>query len=222
MTIDGTPFRFLDHPGSTGVSSVVEDFERHYAVSRIPFRPGDTVVDIGAHVGVVSVFIAKRFPGVHVYAFEPIPDNYRRLVENVRLNRVRNLQAFNLAVTADGRDFDMIAHLPSNSGGGTGYLHDLRLPEHSYYTVPSTTLDAILERHGIEHCRLLKIDCEGGEHEILLSSRKLDRVEYLAAEVHINSHLEGLGYSIEGLLEHCYGHIAPEKISHVAIRMQDQ
>lgn len=56
-----------------------------------------------------------------------------------------------------------------------------------------------LERYEIDRCRLLKINCEGAEYEILHNTHVLDRVDYLSSEFHINQRLEQDGYSIESL-----------------------
>ncbi len=53
---------------------------------------GDMVVDMFAGVGPFSILIAKRFPGAHVIAIDKNPDAVRYLKENVKLNRVRNVE----------------------------------------------------------------------------------------------------------------------------------
>jgi tRNA (guanine37-N1)-methyltransferase len=53
---------------------------------------GDKVVDMFAGVGPFSILIAKRFPGAHVIAIDKNPDAVRYLKENVKLNRVRNVE----------------------------------------------------------------------------------------------------------------------------------
>jgi len=61
---------------------------------------GDTVVDMFAGVGPFSILIAKRFPRAHVIAIEKNPDAVRYLKENVKLNRVRNVEI----IEGDARD----------------------------------------------------------------------------------------------------------------------
>lgn len=55
-------------------------------------KDGDMVVDMFAGVGPFSILIAKRFPGAHVIAIDKNPDAVRYLEENVKLNRVRNVE----------------------------------------------------------------------------------------------------------------------------------
>lgn len=54
-------------------------------------RNGDTVVDMFAGVGPFCILIAKKSPGAHVIAIDKNPDAVRYLKENIKLNRVRNV-----------------------------------------------------------------------------------------------------------------------------------
>ena len=160
-----------------------------YGLDAIPFQPGDVVIDIGAHVGMVSMYLAKRWPFLRIDAFEPYRPNYENCSTNLHLNNVSNVRLFKQAVTVDGRSL-ILRCLPSNTGGATAVFE---LPGAQADTpVDSTTLPDILERALApgQRCRLLKIDCEGMEYEILSHSSALDRVDFLAAEFH-----EGTLYS---------------------------
>src|SRR4051812_38102608 len=62
---------------------------------------GDTVVDIGAQIGVFTVMAARRARRGRVFAFEPHPDNHARLVDNVRLNDLANVVTEQKAVARE-------------------------------------------------------------------------------------------------------------------------
>lgn len=66
--------------------------------------PEDSVVDIGANMGWYSINIAKRFPKCKVYAFEPIPKTFSFLSENIKLNNVNNIQAFQFGLSIEKQD----------------------------------------------------------------------------------------------------------------------
>lgn len=53
-------------------------------------RPGEIVINMFAGVGSFSIVIAKRVPNVRVYSIDVNPEAYKLMVENVKLNRVRN------------------------------------------------------------------------------------------------------------------------------------
>lgn len=159
---------------------VTHEIENTYNFDSIRFRKGDVVLDIGAHVGLVSIYLAKKHRGITVYSYEPVPENFAKLVCHLWLNdlleRVHPLQ---LAVTADGGNRVMVRG-EHHSGGATAFHAFEREP----FTVSSTTVPAILEEHNIHRIRLLKLDCEGAEHEILGTADWLERVRHIRGEIH--------------------------------------
>ncbi len=221
VTLNDVTLKLYDYDTSFALLAVYRELKHDcYGINNIAFKENDIVIDIGGHVGFFSLYLAKRFPFVTIYTFEPTPHNYRNLVENIKVNGVKNVTAFNKAVTRDGRKLDMLVH-PSNTGGASGQQKDLHLPEHEFFSAESTTLDGIFREESIEKCKLLKIDCEGSEHEILLNTDVLSRIDYLAGEFHINSFLTNEGYSLDKLREHCEHFIDPTHMSITECRMAE-
>jgi len=215
-------FKFLasDVQGSKTVHAVHHELmSGAYDINGLTFNKDDIIIDIGANIGLVSIYLAKKFPHTQIYAFEPFTENYQNLQNNTK--KIKNIKTFNLAVTKDGRIFDMICCLTDNSGGGTGHLSNMGLPGHQTCSIPSITLDQIFKQNNIEKCKYLKIDCEGTEHEILLNTTSLNKVEYLAGEFHINTKLEREGHSLQRTHEHCLKYIDKDKIKIVNIRMAE-
>lgn len=112
----------------------------------------------------------------------------------------------------DGRKLVMALHC-SNTGGATAQMEDAK--KRNYYThqVESIVLDNFLEEEGIGECKLLKVDCEGFEYEILHNTKRLSSFEYLVGEVHTNAHISNLGYSLARLHEHCKAFVKPDNIT---------
>lgn len=132
-------------------------------------RRGELAVDVGAHLGNHTIFLAK-ICGMRVMAFEPQPDMYRALVRNVELNGLQDqVQTFNMALGEVEGTGTMARRLADNTGSaalslGTG---DVRI----------STLD---ERVGEARVALLKIDVEGFEIEVLKGgARTIERDEPL-------------------------------------------
>jgi FkbM family methyltransferase len=62
-------------------------------------RQYTTIVEIGANVGVYSIFLSSLLkPGGKVLAFEPSVEAFRRLLENLRVNGITNVQPFQCAI----------------------------------------------------------------------------------------------------------------------------
>ncbi len=206
LHVSGEQLLLGDVAGSVAVEVVAGEVGHGaYDFCDIALAPGDTIVDIGAHIGVVSIFLAKRNPGVRILAFEAVPRVFELLSANLKRNRIHNVIAFNLAVTGDGHDLELVSHLESNTGGGSAYVTDRDLPGHDRVVVPSITLDQILEQHQIQRCPLLKIDIEGGEYDVLYNAQLLSRVANIRGEFHENQYLLSQGYSMETLRDHCDG-----------------
>jgi FkbM family methyltransferase len=57
-------------------------------------EPGETLIDAGANIGWYALSLAKRVEGLKVFAFEPFPETYDRLIRNVALNEIPSVRAF--------------------------------------------------------------------------------------------------------------------------------
>jgi len=215
--IRGVELTIGDADGSITAAWVTDEmYLDDYGLRRIDFRDGDIVVDVGAHVGIFAIYLAKRHPGVRVLAFEPDPVNYANLLANIAANGVANVIPHHLAVTCDGRQFTL-DRPPGHTGGAGGFL--TQHEGHARSTVDSITLDEIFARHAVARCKLLKIDCEGAEYEILPSTSVLDRVEWLSGEFHSNELLENRGCTVEGLTAVVAARIPRERIAVQSVRM---
>ena len=152
---------------------------------RLPRRlpRNSIVVDIGAHAGMFSFAALSRGAGV-VYAFEPEPNNFRCAGQNLAQfgSRVR---LSNAAVWRSDIANPSLHFFPSadaaNTGGGT-VIWDTDGP-----AVQSVKFDDVIRdvtEDGKNRIALLKIDCEGAEFPILLTSRRLDQIDRIVGEYH--------------------------------------
>lgn len=145
-------------------------------------RSGETIIEIGGHIGLFTVAAARRAVPGSVYVFEPDPENARLLRENVRLNNLANVSIQEAAVAGvAGRR--TLYRDPANTAGHTLYpLSGGSAP----VQVETVRLSDFLRERGIAKVDYLKMDCEGAEYEILQSLQDADlgRIERLAIEVH--------------------------------------
>lgn len=177
--------------GGTAKDAAIEAI-RDYGLDQIELEDGDLVVDVGANVGIVSLYLAKKFPKCRVIAFEPHPETFEYLKLNVKVNGV-NMLTYPHPVASDTR----IVHLGGDVDKNAGGVHIFGTDGQECITAKLS--DVILPE---DRVGLLKLDCEGAEWEILartgLNWRNVKRIR---GELHTNSTLEYDAKLIERVVE---------------------
>ena len=126
-------------------------------------------MEIGANVGVYSLYFAKRFPEASVYAFEPSRKAFSRLLTNVAANVCPNLFVFNCAIFSESGFLDF--HEPAGhlTNGSLDASFASAFSPHVVATpVPVIAVSAI-EKFLACPPILIKIDAEGAEPKLLQS-----------------------------------------------------
>ncbi|MAM28745.1 MAG: hypothetical protein CMC13_06950 [Flavobacteriaceae bacterium] len=161
-----------------------------YTKENIKINRGDIVFDIGANVGVFSLF-ASQIVGAQVFAFEPHPKNFKVLLNNVNQNEIKNIECFNYALGLDNEDRVLIE---GNIAGGHKFSYkDVYENIESSIKVKSVTLTSMKEKLSIDKIDFLKLDCEGAEGEIIksLGQEGLKKINKMAIEFHDNNSILG-------------------------------
>ncbi len=189
--------------GSVG-RIIAREIIRDYSLEELEIGDGDVVVDIGAHIGLVSIYLAQKYPQAKILAYEPLRANFEYLIRNLRLAGVKNIIAHPMAVTADGREVMLHGDPAINSGEGSIYRVASRTAE--IERARSISVREVSEEAG--GCiKLLKLDAEFAEYEIL-PALDLAKVEYLRGEFH-----RGMpDASPEKLFAYCSRFMDPKKI----------
>lgn len=127
-------------------------------------RPGMSFVDVGANLGMYTLFAAKKVgeKGA-VLAIEPSSREFQKLRANVELNRLSRVRLLQMGVSDHPRDAELLIadeeHSGHNSLGGFCYATRLDRTE----TIRVERLDDILQRNRFPKVDILKMDIEGGE-----------------------------------------------------------
>jgi FkbM family methyltransferase len=154
--------------------------ERCYEAPEIlKHGPFDTVIDIGANIGLFTMRTKQLWPNARILAIEPHPDNYRYLQEHVQINQLRDVKALQVGVAERCGSLELYLS-PRNIAGHSLYTKT----EHSI-SIPTRTFSDILTEFGPDQkCGLLKIDCEGCEYALLSSFTQeiADRISCIVFE----------------------------------------
>jgi FkbM family methyltransferase len=134
--------------------------ERPY-IKFVRLRSDPIIVDIGAYIGDFSLYAAK-YLNARVIAYEPTPENFALLEENIELNDLQDqINAVNLAVGPSG---ELVLNITKDE-------QEIHVSAYWYgngeqRTVRSISLEDLFKSHGLQCIDLLKVDCEGGEYDI--------------------------------------------------------
>ncbi len=149
----------------------IEATERAFFRERL--KAGDVFFDIGANLGLFTLTAAQRVgPSGRVFAFEPSAREAALLERNIAQNGFTNVTIVRGALS----DREGEARFAVATDGGTNSLAKTTHPEQiieKWDTVPVTTLDAFVERHGVARVDMMKIDVEGGECDVLRGGQRL-------------------------------------------------
>jgi len=169
--------------------------------------PGD-IVDIGAHMGIFTLWAATRWPGRKVVAIEPNPLSFEYLIRNITESRVEKVVPVNSAcgeyhskAILYQRGYHAMNTLFEKDNYGSEFSGNKNV-----YVV---TLDDLFSQHQISQCALMKIDCEGAEYGIIRAAddATLKKCLRIAMEYHLGmndgtperiaARLEPLGFRVD-------------------------
>lgn len=141
------------------------------------------IMDLGANIGVFTLYAARCAPQAKVISLEPFPSTFNRLVTTVRDHNLDDrVKCLNYAATgADGARVMPDASVPSQRRALASPANGKQGTE-----VTGRTLEALLSENQLPKVDLLKMDIEGSEYEVLLSTPRnvLTRIRRIAMEYH--------------------------------------
>ncbi len=206
VKISGEYYFFYDVATSSSVDAVAKEIEGNveYDFSGLDLKDGDIILDVGACIGMLSVYLSKKFPKTKIISIEPSERNYANLVKNISINQCDNVIPINCAISADNSlEFVIKTFLKSTSNSQSSisknkldyfnimpHLDPLMHLDELYNFIEinvakSKTLEDICAEYKISKIKMIKMDCEGAEHEVLKSSpRILSVTENLRLELH--------------------------------------
>ncbi len=141
------------------------------------------VLDIGANIGIASLYFAASFPNATVHAFEPDPGNCQVLAANARA--LPRIKPHPFALGAEDGELKLFeSDNRANLGGYSA--HELGVNPGRSQTVPVRHAGRALAELGIERADVIKIDTEGAEWEILtaIDRKLLGGVRLIMGELH--------------------------------------
>lgn len=174
-----------------GIQARIDDLAASYGIAQhVTLRPGDLVLDIGANIGEFSLWAAAR--GAKVIAFEPDPTTLACLRENIA-DRPVEIEPIGLWHEAERMTFFTA---PDDADGSLINQSDKSV------SIDVLPLDNIMEIRGFPPIRLIKMDAEGAEPEVLRGAAEtLKHTTYIAIDAGSERNGESTLYDCEQILQ---------------------
>ncbi len=170
---------------SLKVSSWIEKFRADTYETKEPetldwldaeLKDDDILFDIGANIGVYSLYAAALNSKCRIFSFEPEAQNFSHLCQNIYRNGFLNITPCNVALSSKEHfDYFHVTQMvagsafhslyrpsPHQKGGAVSVLRQGAL---------CASLDGLINHHGLPCPTLLKLDVDGIEHEIIQGAK---------------------------------------------------
>jgi FkbM family methyltransferase len=164
LDINGSNYKLLGLEDKNVYESHLKDLSLYKCIDY------DCVIDIGANIGITTLFFAQL--SSEVFAFEPNLDSFNVLVDNLKLNRISNVSPVNLGCGNKRMSKKLVKY--SQNRSSDFILTNSFIPHTDYDTesIDLVNLDHFVNKQKLAKIDLIKIDVEGYELSVLAGSIK--------------------------------------------------
>ena len=172
-------------------------------------KPDDIVLDVGANVGIYSVFAAGRLEHGQVFAIEPHAGSFAILLKSIYFNRMQDrITPLNIALDSASGWIDFIYNDLMAGSSGSRLITSPEINKDSHLVTEkkkAQSIDNLIESGVIPPPDIIKIDVDGNELNILrgmsvlLNSGKLRSIQVEAdpsLEAQVVEYLAGFEYTV--------------------------
>lgn len=124
-------------------------------------EPGYTVFDVGANVGWFSMMVAKNIADVSLFSFEPIPNTFNILNNNLSINGNQHIKTYNFGFYSENTALTFYYDSECSGKTSAANLAEVEVPE---VTCMLKKMDDFVEKEHIGKIDFLKCDVEGAEY----------------------------------------------------------
>lgn len=157
----------------------------------------EVIVDLGAHIGMTSIYLSLKYPNAKIYSIEASQENFEILKTNTK--SFTNIVCLNAAAHFEDGTLNF---------GGDELSYNQKISEKGILT-KALSIRSIMNTYNIQKIDLLKIDIEGAEVDLLgINNSWLKSAENMVIEIHppydtkrLNADIEPYGFSIKSHLK---------------------
>lgn len=132
--------------------------------TKLPSSSQSTFLDIGANIGLISLYVAARKPKVKIYAFEPSGHQNKLFAQTIKYNGLENKIVLSEEAVSNFEGVSKFAASGEGDGSGDGFIDTGRSGKKlDFIEVSTITLDSWWKKSGKPKVDVIKIDVEGAE-----------------------------------------------------------
>lgn len=189
----------------------------------------EAVLDVGGHIGTFGLLAKRHWPNILLIAIEPNFISYLLYCKNMQENGCKKYYILNRALGYSSKTACLLEENTTSGGGHTrSKLQDIEISKAkgyriTYSSIPTITIEEIIDTFSIEKIGLSKWDCEGCENEVFskISKQAASVFRYIVGEYHITDNQgRHLGGNLQDYLN--FFKKAEEKFSHLKFEYPDK
>ena len=164
------------------------------------FAKNSVFWDVGANVGLYSIYASQKFKNIEIVSFEPSPSNLKILTRNISLNNLKNKIKINQFPLSNKEnqylemnESDFLYGSALNVFGEKIDFEGNEIKSKNGYKIFGTTIDFILKNNFLNCPDYLKLDVDGIEHLILSQADELfknNNLKSILVEINENFSLQ--------------------------------
>lgn len=231
----GSKFLIFDKPDviSDGLRANVghDAFLEYYSIILVGDAKDGVILDIGSNIGTYVVPLAKEFPGIEFYSFEPQRIVFYQLCSNIILNGLENVHATNKGLSETPAEIEVITpdYMVERNVGAFSLdagVHKNNNQCSSQGRSEKIQIDR-LDDYGFTDVRLIKIDVEGLEMSVIKGGLETIKANdyppiifetwsimdwYQERRKELLAYVESLGYHITTIGDNCIAQHTSRKV----------
>lgn len=172
----------------TDLSVAINNLIEEYSFMSIDPSTRGIVIDAGGFIGTSAIMLSKIYPNLKIISIEPSKLNFDLLLVNV--SKYKNIIPMHRALVGNNSIKSIYLHGRKTGNWGFTTIPNSKLEDrHRYEKTETVTVNKLLKQHHAERIKFFKIDIEGGEVDLLESSKSwIRKTDIIFIELHDRIH----------------------------------
>jgi FkbM family methyltransferase len=190
----GVAAHFFYRPANADECTIQATYrDDEYNLQNFKPNPGDLMIDAGGYIGTTAILYAQLYPEAKVVTLEPLPENVEILRKNIEANKLGDRITIlphalwgelGNKIKVYYRDDSKIGLAHKFVGSSFPKYHESVSKQ--FVEAEALTLDQVMRSMNFNNVRLLKMDIEGAEFNVLANTElgTLAKIQSMVGEYH--------------------------------------